>query len=197
MPRGIGRDQAARDLAWTRSRKRGGFERCKIQEACRIEVGCREVVRLCDLRRLSARLAVAEALELGFGSAGVHDRSGLAVGGVDRRRQRRNPVPMQNRGVLGVGSVGVPAEQMIVVFAGFPGCVVMADVVVIGHRQRSVAERKDQRHGQKRPPLRSNLAKTTSRHRSDYPWGGFRALLIIQDAKSLVKQALNDCKPAR
>jgi hypothetical protein len=57
---------------------------------------------------------------------------------------RDEPVPVQHGDVSVVVRRGVPAEKVIVISADFAGRVVMADVVIVGLRQRHVKETENQ-----------------------------------------------------
>ena len=52
----------------------------------------------------------------------------------------REPVPVKGREILRRARLGMPAEEMIVESADLARTVLVADVVVVGHRQREVAE---------------------------------------------------------
>ncbi len=83
------------------------------------------------------------------------DRIRSGVGG-------QEPVPVQFRHVLGGPGGGVPAEQVVVVLADLAGGVVVANVVEVGLRQRSVSQAEDQEHDPQAASLASLWLSPTS-----------------------------------
>ena len=63
---------------------------------------------------------------------------------LDRTGGRQHPVPVEDRDVLGLSGVGMPAEQVVMMLADLAGLVVMPDVVEIGLGPGRVDETKDQ-----------------------------------------------------
>lgn len=61
-----------------------------------------------------------------------------------RIAEQEEPVPMQDRDVLGRTGAGMPAQQMVVIRADLTGAVVVADIMKIGDGQRSMAKPEDQ-----------------------------------------------------
>lgn len=83
--------------------------------------------------------------------------------GVVRGARRQIPVPVEHRHVLRNPRAGVPAEQMIVVLANLAGAVVVAQVVIVGLRQRSVHQAEDQQRDP-RPPRTVLSYQTSAKH---------------------------------
>jgi hypothetical protein len=52
---------------------------------------------------------------------------------------------VEDHDILGLFRVGMPAQQVVVIFAHLSVCVVVTDVVIIRDRKRSMTEPKDQR----------------------------------------------------
>ena len=82
----------------------------------------------------------------------VHARAGagtmmLVVGAlvmIAELHERNEPVPVQQGHVVVEIGRGVPAQEMIVIDADFAGRVVVADVVIVGLRQRYVDDAENQ-----------------------------------------------------
>lgn len=77
----------------------------------------------------------------------------------------QEPVPVQGRHVLGVPRSRMPAEQVVVVVADFAGRIVVANVVEVGLRQRSMDEAEDQENDPQ-ATLSSLLSPTSDRHKA-------------------------------
>jgi hypothetical protein len=63
---------------------------------------------------------------------------------LDRTGGRQDPVPVENRDVFCLASVGMPAEEVVVMLADLPGLVMMPDVVEIGLGPGRVDQAEDQ-----------------------------------------------------
>jgi len=94
-------------------------------------------------------------LPVGRMSVNGHSRSlGQGVGAVNGREE---PVPVEHRHVSGQARVWMPAEQVIVVLADLTRLVMVADVVEVELRQRSMHEAEDQENDPRRVAAPSSL----------------------------------------
>ncbi len=63
---------------------------------------------------------------------------------LDRAGTGQDPVPVQDRHIVGLAGVGMPAEEMVVKLADLSGLILMADVVKVGLRPGRVDQAQDQ-----------------------------------------------------
>jgi len=148
----------AAPLGVPRKRRRGprDVDPDEIERRFRTESSRRPVARV----DRGGRIGAPEALQELIAVVGVEDWN---VPPILRQRgvqvMREQPMPMQNRHVLGLAGLGMPAEEVVVFRAGLARAVMVSDDVEVNLGQGNAEQSRD--HQRERQPPRHNRHGST------------------------------------